>query len=68
MTLKEAVRDDGKYAIFVKLESSHPELKKSLDDYLLFIGEEEKIRMINCKTVRRQWYIIGNINYNFKLE
>jgi hypothetical protein len=40
ITLKEAVSHDGKYAIFVKLESDHPELKKSLDDYLLFIGEE----------------------------
>ena len=68
MLLKEAVREDGRYAIFIKLESDHPELKKSLDDYLLYIDSDESLRMTNCKTITRKWYIIGELNHNFKLE
>jgi hypothetical protein len=57
--LKEAVSEDGRYAIFVSPQSSHPELKKSLDDYILFLDEDQSLRLLNCKTLRKKWFIIG---------
>lgn len=66
--LREAVREDGTYAIFIKLNSSHEDVKKSLDDYLLFLDKDQKLRLMNCKIVRKRWFVFGDLKYNFKLE
>jgi hypothetical protein len=65
---KEAVSQDGKFGIFLKTHSDNKQQQSTLDDYLLLLDGADKMRVLNCKTLRRKWYVTGSVTGHVKLS
>lgn len=65
---KEAVSSDGRCAIFVKTYSEKPDIQRTLEDYLLLLDPNGALRLLNCKTLRKRWFIVGDLKARIKLS
>lgn len=65
---KEAVSQDGRFGIFLKTHSDNKEQQRTLDDYLLVLDDADRMRVLNCKTLRRKWFIIGSVTGHVRLS
>lgn len=65
---KEAVSCEGRSAIFVKTYSDKPDIQRTLEDYLLLLDANGALRLLNCKTLRKRWFVIGDLKARIKLS
>lgn len=65
---KEAVSEEGRCAIFLRTYSDKPDIQRTLEDYLLLLDPRGALRLLNCKTLRKRWFVVGDLRARLRLS